>query len=107
MSLAEPGSLESTASVPPTGNAFIPRMSSIKGPGQKLPRASISLSMVISFSSGMMLYSLSSLNEQSEAALFGALDEDGNACNLRHNWLKISQHLALLRQRGIVRAERI
>src|SRR5437016_3044115 len=55
MSFAEPVSLDKTARTPPTGRAFMPRMSSMSGPGQKLPRASISLSMVISVSSGMVI----------------------------------------------------
>src|SRR5579885_3045561 len=47
MSLVEPGSEESTANTLPTGALLTLRISSINGPGQKLPRASISLSMCI------------------------------------------------------------
>src|SRR5215470_14818689 len=112
ISLAEPGSLDNTASTPPTGSAFMPRISSISGPGQKLPRASISLSIVISFKSGMRTNSFLqenvnsevgrpysregspphyNLDEQGEAALLGTLDEGGDAGDIGHNRLKVAQ----------------
>src|SRR5204863_4722822 len=76
-SFAEPGSPDKTARTPPTGRAFMPRMSSMSGPGQKLPRASISLSMVISVSSGIVVTPY--LNEQGHLSLFGTLYESGDS----------------------------
>src|SRR3954452_23817000 len=41
MSVFEPLSVDRTASTSPTSASLMPRMSSISGPGQKLPRASM------------------------------------------------------------------
>src|SRR5947209_16593416 len=95
ISRAEPGSLERTTSTPPTGSTLTPRISSIKGPGQKLPRASISLSTVYPTCCDIFIRSfqspvgMSALDEERDLALFGTLDEGSNTGDVVNDGLEV------------------
>src|SRR5579884_921829 len=87
----EPGSLDRTAIVWPTSTLLIPRISSSSGPGQKLPRASISLSIfVVSIWSSSSFVRLS-LDEQCDLAGLRFFHEGGNAGDLGDDRVEIVQ----------------
>src|SRR5215469_11537509 len=103
MSLLEPGSLDSTATVAPSGTDFTPRMSSSSGPGQNEPRASISLSIFGGEAAtviGVILSLECGSNEEGDLAFLGTLDKAGSASNLVDDVLKVLQLVSEQLHRG-------
>src|SRR4026207_2253326 len=88
MSILEPESVERTAITSPTSDSRMARMSSISGPGQKLPRAStIRFTGLMSCSVGVVICATSFLGLDEEAGCVGLghqLEHRGRADWLAH-----------------------
>src|SRR5262245_20224426 len=78
MSFLLPSSLERTASTSPIAAARTAAIKAINGPGQKVPRASISLVII---TASMLVSPLAGSDEQSRPAV-GLFDKAGNARHL-------------------------
>src|SRR6266508_5722929 len=108
MSLLEPGSPDRTATVPPTGTDLTPRMSSMSGPGQKLPRASISLSMLGGGAlsvCGRSPFLGRGSDEEGDLAVFGAVDETCRASDFVDHVLEVFELVAEQLHRGAAGSE--